>query len=336
MKTKRMGRTGLKVSEVCLGTMTFGLQCDEPTSVAIMDTGVEYGVDFFDTADAYPLGGDLSTIGRTEEIIGRWLRGRRDRIVIATKCFVPTGTAPNQRGLSRKHIFEAVDASLRRLQTDYIDLYQVHSPDPDTPIDETMRALDDLVHQGKVRYLGCSNFAAWMLANALISSDHHGLARFDCVQPRYNLLFREIENELLPLCRHHGIGVIPYNPLAGGFLSGKYKPGTEPPKEARFGFLSGRTRKIYHSRYWHEAQFEAVAHLQQFFARRNKSMVQAAIAWVLAQPDITSAIVGASSAGQLRESLPATEVTLDAEEMEACNEVWFNLPRLRDPNVALR
>jgi len=336
VKTKHMGRTGLKVSEICLGTMTFGLQCDEKTSVAIMDTAAELGVDFFDSADAYPLGGDLTTIGRTEEIIGRWLKGRRDKIVLATKCFVATGPAPNQSGLSRKHIFEAIDGSLRRLQTDYIDLYQVHSPDPSTPIDETMRALDDLVRQGKVRYLGCSNYAAWMLANALLSSDRQRLARFDCVQPRYNLLYREIEHELLPLCRFHGIGVIPYNPIAGGFLSGKYRPETEPPADARFGFLKGRTRKIYHGRYWHEAQFEAVSHLQEYFAARKRSLVQVAIAWVLAQRDVTSAIVGASSAAQLRESLPATEITLDAEEMETCNEVWFDLPRLRDPAVALR
>jgi aryl-alcohol dehydrogenase-like predicted oxidoreductase len=199
-----------------------------------------------------------------------------------------------------------------------------------------MRALDDLVHQGKVRYLGCSNYAAWMLANALWTADKNGLARFDCVQPRYNLLFREIEHELLPLCRYHGVGVIAYNPIAGGFLSGKYQPEAPPPADARFGFLSGNTRKIYHGRYWHEAQFEAVTHLQEFFAQRNRSLVQAAIAWVLAQPDITSAIVGASSAAQLRESLPAVDVSLDAEEMEVCNDVWFTLPRLRDPAVALR
>jgi 1-deoxyxylulose-5-phosphate synthase len=336
MKTKHMGRTGLKVSEVCLGTMTFGLQCDEPTSVAIMDTALEHGVDFFDTSDAYPLGGNLGTIGRTEEIIGRWLKGRREKIVLATKCFAPTGTAPNQNGLSRKHIFEAAEASLRRLQTDYIDLYQTHFPDSSTPIDETMRALDDLMHQGKVRYLGCSNYAAWMLANALWTSDKHDLARFDCVQPRYNLLYREIEHELLPLCRFHGVGVIAYNPIAGGFLSGKYKPGAPPPSDTRFGSMAGRTRNIYHGRYWHDAQFEAVAHLQEFFAKRKRSIVQAAIAWVLAQPGITSAIVGASSAAQLRESLPATEITLEDAEMEACDDVWFTLPRLRDPAIALR
>jgi aryl-alcohol dehydrogenase-like predicted oxidoreductase len=336
MKTKQMGRTGLKVSEICLGTMTFGLQCDEPTSIAIMDTALEYGAYFFDTSDAYPIGGDLGTVGRTEEIIGRWMRGRRDQIVLATKCFAAMGKSPNQVGLSRKHICAAVEHSLRRLQTDYIDLYQTHFPDPSTPIDETLRALDDLVHQGKVRYLGCSNYPAWMLANALWTADQHGLARFDCVQPRYNLLFREIENELLPLCRCHGVGVIAYNPIAGGFLSGKYKPDKAPPADARFGFLKGRTRNIYHGRYWHDAQFEAVTHLQEFFARRNRSLVQAAIAWVLAQPGITSAIVGASSAAQLRESLPAAEIALEAEETEACNDVWFNLPRLRDPDVALR
>ena len=335
MKTKRMGRTGLKVSEICLGTMTFGRQCDEATSHAIMDTAVEYGVDFFDSANVYPVGGNLDTVGRSEELVGKWLKGKRDRIVLATKCWGAMGRGPNERGLSRKHIFSAIEGSLRRLQTDYLDLYQVHAPDPDTPLDETLQALDDLVRQGKVRYLGCSNFQAWLLATALWSSDKYGLARFDCVQPRYNLLFREIENELLPLCRHHGIGVIPYNPLAGGFLTGKYKPDAEPAPDLRFG-LAGRTQMIYRKRYWQEAQFAAVAHLQEFFAARNKSLAQVAIAWVLAQPDITAPIVGATSPEQLRQSLPATELTLDAEELEVCNEVWFTIPRLSDPTVALR
>jgi aryl-alcohol dehydrogenase-like predicted oxidoreductase len=336
MKIKRMGRTGLKVSEICLGTMTFGKQVDEKTSFAVMDTAVEHGVNFFDTADAYPLGGGRDTLGRTEEIIGKWLKGRREEIVLATKCFNPTGPGPNDRGLSRKHVFAAIEGSLRRLQTDYVDLYQLHAPDADTPLDETLRALDDVVRQGKARYLGCSNFNAWLMATALWISDKHEWSRFDCVQPRYNLLYREIEHELLPLCKHHGVGVIAYNPLAGGFLTGKYTPETEPPKDARFGFLSGRTRAIYHNRYWHDVQFEAVSRLQKFFAARNKSLTQAAVAWVLAQNGITSAIVGATSAAQLRQSLPATELTLDAEEMEACNEVWFTLPRLRDPSVALR
>lgn len=335
MKTKRMGRTGLKVSEICLGTMTFGRQCDEAASFAIMDTAFAAGVDFFDTADVYPVGGGLDLVGRTEEIIGKWLKGRREQIVLATKCWGAMGRGPNERGLSRKHIHGAIEESLRRLQTDYIDLYQVHAPDPETPLAETLQALDDVVRQGKVRYVGCSNFQAWLLASALWTSDKLGLARFDCVQPRYNLLFREIENELLPLCRHHGVGVIPYNPLAGGFLTGKYKPNAEPTSDTRFG-LSGRAGTIYRQRYWQETQFAAVAHLQEFFAARNKSLTQVAIAWVLAQPGITSPIVGATSSEQLRQSLPATELTLDAEEMEGCNEAWFTIPRHSDPAVALR
>ncbi len=335
MKIKRMGRTGLKVSEVCLGTMTFGRQCDEATSHAIMDAAFAAGVNFLDTADVYPVGGGLDLVGRTEEIVGRWLKGRREQVVLATKCWGAMGPGPNERGLSRKHIMSAIEGSLRRLQTDYVDLYQVHAPDPDTPLDETLRALDDLVHQGKVRYLGCSNFQAWLLARALWLSDKQGWSRLDCVQPRYNLLFREIENELLPLCRDQGIGVIAYNPLAGGFLTGKYRPDTEPTPETRFG-LSGRAGRIYRQRYWQEAQFAAVARLQEFFSARGKLLVQVALAWVLAQPDITSAIVGATSPEQLHQSLPATSPTLDEEEMEVCNEVWFTLPRVSDPAVALR
>ncbi|HEV8718341.1 MAG TPA: aldo/keto reductase [Candidatus Binatia bacterium] len=335
MKTKRMGRTGLKVSEICLGTMTFGRQCDETTSLAIMDTASEAGVDFFDTADVYPVGGNLDTVGRTEEIVGKWLKGKREQIVLATKCWGAMGRGANERGLSRKHILTAIEGSLRRLQTDYLDLYQVHAPDFETPLDETLQALDDLVRQGKVRYLGCSNFQAWLLASALWASDKLGLACFDCVQPRYNLLFREIENELLPLCRRYEVGVIPYNPLAGGFLTGKYQPNTEPASDLRFG-LAGRTQTIYRKRYWEEAQFAAVAQLQEFFAARNKSLTQVAIAWVLAQLGVTAPIVGATSPEQLRQSLPATELTLDAEEMEVCNEVWFTIPRHSDPAVALR
>jgi aryl-alcohol dehydrogenase-like predicted oxidoreductase len=336
MKTKRMGRTGLKVAEICLGTMTFGMQCDESASFAIMDAAFEGGVDFFDTADGYPMGGTLETVGSTETIVGKWLKVRRDKIILATKCWVPMGKGANDRGLSRKHICDAVEASLRRLQTDYIDLYQAHAPDPDTPLDETLRAYDDLVRQGKVRYLGCSNFKAWLLASALWISDKQGLARFDCVQPRYNILFREIENELLPLCHHHAVGVIAYNPLAGGFLTGKYQAQAPPAPATRFGFLSGPAQSIYHKRYWQDAQFAAVDELAKFFTARNKPLTQVAIAWMLAQPDITSAIVGATSAAQLKQSLPATELTLDQEELDFCNEIWFRLPRLSDPSVAMR
>src|SRR5262245_57110156 len=223
MKTRRLGRTGLKVTEICLGTMTFGHQCDEKASFAILDRAAEHGVGFLDTADVYPVPPSPETAGRSEEIVGKWLKGKRERFVVATKCRIRVGHGPNDEGLSRKHILKACDDSLRRLGTDYIDLYQSHLPDPETPMEETLRAFDDLVRAGKVRYLCCSNHPAWLAALSLGVSDRLGLARYECVQPRYNLLYRDIEAELLPLCRDQGLGVIAYNPLAGGFLSGKYQ-----------------------------------------------------------------------------------------------------------------
>ena len=234
MQHRRMGRTGLKVSEICLGTMTFGDQCDEATSFRIMDAAIERGVTFFDTADVYPIPPDIETAGRTEEVIGRWLAaasGRREPMVLATKCRARVGPGVNDQGLSRRHILDACESSLRRLRTDYIDLYQSHSHDPETPIDETLRTFDDLVRSGKVRYVGCSNYAAWQLAIAMGTSDRHGWARYDCVQPRYNPLYRDIEAELLPLCRDQGVGVIAYNPLAGGFLTGKHAAKSPPRRD---------------------------------------------------------------------------------------------------------
>lgn len=325
MQSRRLGRTGLKVSEVCLGTMTFGHQCDEDTSFAIMNKAADAGVSFLDTADAYPVPPSPETAGRTEEIVGRWLMGQRDRYVVATKCRIRVGTGPNDEGLSRRHILQAVDESLRRLQTDYIDLYQPHAPDPDTPLDETLRALDDLVRQGKVRYLGCSNYPAWQVALALGISARHGWSRFDCVQPRYNLLYRDIEAELLPVCRDQGLGVIAYNPLAGGFLTGKYQTLQAPPEGTRFTL--GKTGELYRERYWQQAQLEAVQELRRFFEPRGKSLTKAAVAWVLTQPGVTCAIVGASKLEQLDESLAATDVTLDAEERAACDAAWYHLPR---------
>jgi aryl-alcohol dehydrogenase-like predicted oxidoreductase len=330
MEIRRMGRTGLKVSEICLGTMTFGHQCDERTSHAILDKAVELGVDFIDTADVYPVPPTPETAGRSEEILGAWLKGKRDRLIVATKCRMRVGRGPNDEGLSRKHILKAADDSLRRLGTDYIDLYQTHSPDPETPIDETLSALDQLVHDGKVRYIGCSNYPAWQLALSLGVGERLRLARYDCLQPRYNLLYREIESELLPLCRDQGIGVIAYNPLAGGFLSGKYRAQEAPPPGTRFTL--GKTGDLYRERYWQQAQFEAVAHLRKFFEARGKSLVQVAIAWVLAQPGITAAIVGASKQEQLDESVAAHNLRLDPEEMEACNLAWYSLPRPVKPS----
>jgi aryl-alcohol dehydrogenase-like predicted oxidoreductase len=327
MITRRLGRTGLKVSEICLGTMTFGHQCDEPTSFAIMNKAAEHGVTFIDTADVYPVPPTPETAGRTEEIVGSWLKGQRDKYVLATKCRMRVGLGANDEGLSRRHIFKAVDDSLRRLQTDYIDLYQPHSPDPETPLDETLRALDDVVRSGKVRYLGCSNYPAWQVALALGVSAAHGWSRFDSVQPRYNLLFRDIESELLPLCRDQGLGVIAYNPLAGGFLTGKYTQIDKPVENTRFTL--GKTGELYRERYWQQAQFDAVQTLQAFLKPRGKALLPAAVAWVLAQPGITSAIVGASNPDQLDLSLSAVDLKLDDEEKAACNEAWYQLPRPR-------
>jgi aryl-alcohol dehydrogenase-like predicted oxidoreductase len=331
MLTRRMGRTGLKVSEICLGTMTFGYQCDEPSSVAILNKSADMGVTFLDTADVYPVPPSPDTAGRSEEIIGKWLQGKREKFVLATKCRMRVGHGPNDEGLSRKHILKAAEDSLRRLRTDYIDLYQTHSPDPDTPLEETLEALDTLVRQGKVRYLGCSNTPAWQIALALGISARSGWARFGCLQPRYNLLYREIETEHLPLCRDQGLGVIAYNPLAGGFLSGKYRAEDSPREGTRFTL--GKTGDLYRERYWQRAQFEAVEHLRRFFQPRGKSLVQVAVAWVLAQPGITSAIVGASRPEQLDESLQSTTLQLDGEEMEVCNLSWFSLPRLMKPPI---
>src|SRR5216684_3482349 len=234
MRHVRLGRTGLPVSQLCLGTMTFGLQCDEASSITILDRAAAGGITFLDTSDVYPIGGNLDTVGRTEEILGRWLQGRRQDFVIATKCFGAMSARPWDQGLSRKHILDAIEGSLRRLRTDYVDLYQIHHPDPQTPMDETLRALDDVVRAGKARYVGCSNYHAYQVARTLGRSEALGLARFDSVQPRYNLLFRQIERELFPLCAEEGLGVIPYNPIAGGLLSGKHRRGTGPLAGTRY------------------------------------------------------------------------------------------------------
>ena len=309
MDHARLGRTGLQVSRLCLGTMTFGLQSDESTAVAILDRAAEGGIDFLDTSDAYPLGGDLSTRGITEEILGRWLQGKRDRFIVATKCFAPTGPAPFDAGNSRKHILAAVDASLRRLQTDYIDLYQLHGYDQATPIDETLSALDDLVHAGKVRYIGCSNFLTYQLVRAIGRSETLRLARFDSVQPRYNLLFRQIEREMLPFCHEEGVGIIPYNPIAGGMLSGKHSRTAPPPEGTRFTL--GTAAKNYQDRYWHDREFNTVDALRQLSEKAGVSLVTLAVAWVLATPAITAPIIGASRPEQLDASLAAVGFALD-------------------------
>jgi aryl-alcohol dehydrogenase-like predicted oxidoreductase len=327
MDRRALGRTGVRVPTLCLGTMTFGVQTDEATSTAILDRAFEAGVDFFDTADVYPLGAGAQQVGLTEEIIGRWLaaRGARDRVFLATKCRGKMGAGTNDVGLSRFHIQRSVEASLKRLGTDVIDLYQTHFPDPHTPIDETLRALDDLVRAGKVRYLGCSNYPLFRLAEADRTSQALGLTRYETLQPRYNLLFREIETEVLPYARQEKLGVIVYNPIAGGLLSGKYKAGEAPREGTRFTIRGAG--EIYRARYWDETQLVAVADLAKEVEGRGLALASVATAWVLAQPGVTSAIIGASRPGQLDATLAGAELVLDAELTRLCDEVWWRLPR---------
>ena len=333
MKYRNMGRTGLRVSEICLGTMTFGFQTERPDAFAIMDIAFERGVNFIDTADVYPLG--TSDVGATEAIVGEWMRGKpRDQIILATKCVGPTSRDPNHRGASRQHILDAVDASLKRLGTDHIDLYQLHSPTPRTPIDETLKALDDLQRWGKIRYAGASNYRAWQLALALGESRRGSLIRFDCDQPRYNILWRDIEADLLPLCQDQGVGIIAYNPLAGGFLTGKYQNTEDLQDGTRFKL--GNAAQRYQARYWHEAQFDQVRILADHFSAKGQSLTHAAIQWVLAQPGITSAIVGASRPAQIQDSLDYDQVQLTEADLQVCDQAWYNIPRPSDPEVALR
>jgi aryl-alcohol dehydrogenase-like predicted oxidoreductase len=331
VKGNELGRTGLKVSEVCLGTMTFGQRVDAATSLAILDLADEAGVTFVDTADVYPPPGGPALWGRAEKIVGLWLqaRGARHRIVVATKVGRPMGDGPDDQGLSRKHILRACDDSLKRLQTDYIDLYQVHAPDPNVPIDETLRALDDLVHAGKVRHIGCSNYSAQQLTEAFAVSAALGCDGFASLQLPYNLLSRACEQELLPLCAARGIGVLAYSPLAGGSLTdGRSKmalqesqhlhPGVPGPRSAPEASRAG----------------PEVTHLHRLLAARGKSLTHVALAWVLAQPHITSAIVGTSRPDQLADTLRGVGSDLDDEEWAACDALWRNHGARQDQKPA--
>ncbi|WP_448268759.1 aldo/keto reductase [Nostoc sp. DSM 114159] len=309
LPTTNLGKTGLTVSRLCLGTMTFGLQTDEETSRQILDTAADGGINFLDTADVYPLGGGLTTAGRTEEIVGRWLKGKREHFILATKCVGRVGPAPWDRGASRKHILDAIDASLRRLGTDYIDLYQLHSDDASTPLDETLEALDAVVRAGKVRYIGVSNFLAYRLARALGRAETRNLTKFISIQPRYNLLFREIERELLPLAKEEGLGVISYNPLAGGLLTGKHDFTQGPTSGTRFTL--GAAAERYQERYWRDREFNTVEELRTVADLAGFSLTTLAVAWVLSNPIITAPIVGASRPEQLADNLKAVELKLD-------------------------
>jgi aryl-alcohol dehydrogenase-like predicted oxidoreductase len=291
--------------------MTFGLQCDEAQSRAILDAAAAGGIDFLDTADVYPLGGDLATVGRTEEILGRWLAGKRQSFVVATKCFGRMGPMPWDQGMSRKHILDAIDASLRRLRTDYVDIYQLHGHDPAAPLDEALEALDRIVQSGKTRYVGVSNWQAHRIARGIGRTEVKGLAPIASAQPRYNLLFRSFERDLLPLCQEEGIAVIPYNPLAGGLLTGKHAKAEAPPAGTRFTL--GNAGTMYQARYWHDRQFESIEALRAIAEEAGMSLATLAVAWVLANPAVTAPIIGASRSEQLADSLAAVTTPMSPE-----------------------
>ncbi|MDH3320522.1 MAG: aldo/keto reductase [Betaproteobacteria bacterium] len=308
MQHVRFGPTGLQVSRLCLGTMTFGLQCDEKSSFAILDAAAGHGITFLDTANAYPLGGNVGDMGRTEEILGKWLKGKREQFILATKCSGKMGNAPWQQGTSRKHVMSAIDASLRRLGTDYVDLYQVHHFDAITPVDETVEAFDAVVTAGKARYVGVSNYHAYRVARSMGRSEALGLTKLVSVQPRYNLLFRQVERELLPFCKEEDLAVIPYNPLAGGLLTGKHQRGA-PPAGTRFTL--GNAAKTYTERYWQEREFDTVAAFVKLAKDAGLDPATLAVAWVLAHPAVTSPLVGASKPEQLNASVAAADLKLD-------------------------
>ncbi|MFW5943136.1 MAG: aldo/keto reductase [Chloroflexota bacterium] len=316
MEYRYLGRTGLQVSTICMGTMQFGWSTEEAAAHKILSRAVDLGCNFIDTADVYSRWVEGNPGGVAEEIIGNWLQKsdvRREDVIVATKVRGVMSDDPNDQGLSRHHIMNAVEASLRRLQTDYIDLYQMHYYDQHTPLQETLRALDDLVRAGKVRYIGVSNYPAWRLMKSLWVSDVNGFVRFDSLQPHYNLVHRaEFERELQPLCLDQGLGVIPYSPLGGGFLTGKYRRDEPLP-------ASDRAEGIK-KRYMNDQGFDAVEKLEEIAGGHGATVAQTAIAWVLANPAVTSAIIGANSLEQLEDTLKGAEIDLSEEEKEALDE----------------
>lgn len=309
MEYRKLGRTGLMVSELCLGAMTFGNEADEQTSKSITDRFVEAGGNFVDTANVY-------SRGTSEETTGRVIRDYREDMVLATKFRFPMGEGPNDSGASRKHIITACEASLRRLDTDYIDLYQIHCWDNSTPLEETLSALDDLVHAGKVRYIGCSNFTGWQIEKSVRVSEREGLARFDCVQPQYSLVVRDIEHEVLPASREEGLGVIPWSPLAGGFLTGKYSREDAPPENTRMASWSDTWK-----RHATPEKFDIVDRVCEIANSRGNEPAQIALSWVKDRPGVTSPIFGARNVEQLDKNLGVIGWSLEAQELDLLEEV---------------
>lgn len=309
MDYRRMGRTGLKVSEVCLGTMTFGHGTDEAEARRIVDLAFDAGVNFFDTANSY-------SNGESEALLGKALEGRRRDAVVATKFFNPMGPGPNDSGTSRVHVIRALEESLRRLRMDHVDLYYIHHVDTQTPLEEMLCALNDLVRQGKVRYPACSNYEAWRLMEALWISDTRGWARFECYQPQYSLVVRDIEQELVPLCRCKGVGIAAWSPLAGGFLTGKYRPGDRSVSGVR-----SEEQWAYPERCFAANADGTLSALLEAAAELGRSPAQVAVRWVLEQPGVTSAIIGARTAEQARENLPAGSFRLPPDALERLDAV---------------
>jgi len=319
----RLGKTGLKVSRICLGMMTYGTPqwrpwvLDEAQSRPFVARAVEHGINFFDTADMY-------SKGVSEEVLGRALKEHlpRDQAVIATKAFFPAREGPNERGLSRKHLMDAIDRSLTRLGTDYVDLYQIHRFDPDTPIEETLEALHDIVKAGKARYLGASSMSAWQFAKMLHVADRHGWTRFVSMQNHYNLIYREEEREMLPLCREEGIGVIPWSPLARGFLAGNRRKGD-------YGDSSrAKTDDFAHQLYYTDADFAVAARVVELAGRRGVKPTQIALAWLLAKPGVVAPIVGASKLPHLDDAVGALAITLSPEDLAFVEEPYQPHPVL--------
>ena len=317
MEYRNLGRTGLKVSTICLGTMQFGWTADEKNSHAILSRSAELGCNFIDSADIYSRWVDGNRGGESEEMIGRWLVKKvvpRHQLVLATKARGKMGDSPNDEGLSRAHLIHSAEQSLRRLQTDYIDLYQLHWPDQETALEETLSALDALVKSGKVRYVGCSNYPAWLVMKALWISDVRHYVRLETVQPHYNYVHRaEFERELQPVCSDQKLGVIPYSPLAGGFLTGKYQRNDPLP-------ITPRAQSI-NTRYFNDRGFAAIEKLLEVGNSYKATIAQTALAWLLANPTVTSAIIGANSITQLEETMQGARITLSAEDKTALDAV---------------
>jgi 1-deoxyxylulose-5-phosphate synthase len=319
MLYKKLGRTGLKVSAITLGTMTLGMQVGETEGIEVIKTAMDLGINSFDTANGY-------SGGKSEQILGTAVKGKRNSVVIATKVAFVNGPGPNDSGLSRKHIMNEVEGSLKRLQTDYIDIYYAHFPDFDTSIEQTLRTMDDLVHQGKIRYAGCSNYSAWMLCKALWKSDKNNLARFDCLETPYNLLTRDIEIELLPLCKDEEIGVSVFNPLAGEILTGRHTYG-KPPAEGRFTLKD--MGPGYMDRFWNESNFQAADRFKELANKHGCTLAQFSLAWILNNSNISTVLSGSISPAQVKENIAALDIKMTPEDLKICNEIWstFRPPR---------